>query len=649
MTLSELSLRNARRQAKDYLVYFVTVVMAAALLYSFNGLVFSHEINTLSISMSTLPMMIAMASVVVVCVFGWLVAYATRFMLLRRGRELGTYLLIGLENRQVARLFFLENLTVGSFALLLGTALGGLLYQALRAIVLTLFGLPYTFAFGFSLPALGLTAACFALIYLFALHRSRRYIRRARIHDLIYVDRVNEGAVVRTGRKRRRAFAVSIVLGIIGTILLMAGSSIPGVIGAGCVIVFLFGFFHSFASGVPDFFDRQPARKYRGQNLLVFRTLTSKLATMGTLMAVISMIFTATLMSEGAGMVFRGLFAGRAAENACFDLYIGTADDEPLSQDYLDYIQTNLSVEQALCYSIYQREDSLVMDYVESSGEDYYRYFDRDPVLRYSDYAALRAIAGYPPAKLQQGEYLIHCRAYLEEHLADYTRPISCGRAHLTLGGVYTEHLLQNYDTSNGARYILVVPDEAAEGLQVFHHAYAARTASPVTEAQFYDLYDIHYRLEEQNLERSYDEIHTKAMEEEDAAAWTAVTVFPLFFLALSLTMTAATILTIQQLSESERYRRQFALLQKLGMDRREMAKTLRTQFAVYYALPAIPPVLIGVPFIFHFAHAPEPGVMVGMNSPGAIVTISLGIFFLIYAVYILLAYASLKRNVLPK
>ena len=40
VTLSELSLRNARRQARDYLVYFVTVVMAAALLYSFNGLVF---------------------------------------------------------------------------------------------------------------------------------------------------------------------------------------------------------------------------------------------------------------------------------------------------------------------------------------------------------------------------------------------------------------------------------------------------------------------------------------------------------------------------------------------------------------------------------------------------------------------------------
>ena len=87
--------------------------MAATLLYSFNGLVFSQEIITLSKGISMLPLIIVLASVVVVYIFGWLVAYATRFMLLRRGRELGTYLLIGLENRQVARLFFLENLAVG--------------------------------------------------------------------------------------------------------------------------------------------------------------------------------------------------------------------------------------------------------------------------------------------------------------------------------------------------------------------------------------------------------------------------------------------------------------------------------------------------------------------------------------------------------
>ena len=650
VTLSELSLRNAKRQARDYLVYFVTVVMAAALLYSFNGLVFSQEIITLSKGISVLPLMIVLASVVVVCVFGWLVAYATRFMLLRRGRELGLYLLIGLENRQLARLFFLENLAVGGCALVLGTALGGLFYQAFRAIVLALFGLPYAFSFGFSLPALGLTVLYFALIYLFALRRSRKYIRRANIHDLIYVDRANEGMVIQTGNVRRWMFSFSIVLGVAGTCLLMAGGAIFGITGAGCVIAFLFGFFLSFASGVPAFFDRRPARKYRGQSLLVFRTLTAKLATMGVLMATISMIFTATLISEGAGLVFRGLFAGRAAENACFDLYIGSAGDGAVSRDYFDYIQDNISVERELHYCVYQAEDSRVMDYVERMGEDYHRYFDRDPVLRYSDYAALRAIAGYPPVELTPGEYLIHCRAYLEKHLTGYTQPISLGGTSLIPGGVHAEHLMQNYDTGNGARYILVVPDEAAEGLPVFHHAYAAKTTQPVTEAQFDVLCDINYRLGEQNLlEPSYDEIHTKASEKAEEAVQTVLFVFPLFYLALALTMTAATILTIQQLSETERYKRQFQLLQKLGMDRREMARTLRNQFAIYYVLPAVPPVLIGAPFILHLASAPEPGVMVGMSSPLAIVAISLGLFFLIYAIYILLAYTSLKRNVMPE
>ena len=644
VTLSKLSLRNAKRQAQDYLVYFVTVVMAAALLYSFNALTFSREISTLAQSMEMLPFMIALATVVVVCVFGWLVAYATKFMLLRRGRELGTYLLIGLENRQVARLFFLENLAVGGCALALGTVLGGLLYQAFRALTLALFKQPYRFSFGFSLPALGLTVVCFGLIYLFALRRSRRYIRKANIHDLIYSDRLNEGVVIQARKKRRWIFGASILLGVVGTFLIMVRDLAVATAGAGCLILFLFGFFLSFASGVPAFFDKRPARKYRGVTLLVFRTLTAKLATMGVLMATIAMIFTATIISEGSGLVFRGLFEGRAAENACFDLYLGVGDDRDPSV-YLDYIHENIPVEQSLEYQVYLSGSHTVRDYIETQTVYYYFNFVQEPVLRWSDYAALRAIAGYRAVELKEGQYLFHCMTYLEEVLRDYREPLTLGDVTLQPGGVYTEHLSQSGGTVNGRGYILVVPDEAVEGLEVHHWAYAAKTVQPVTRAQFYDLWDINERT---SSGISSNTITTRAQEEAEMASQTALFVFPLYYLALSLTMTAATILTIQQLSESERYKRQFSLLQKLGMDRREMAKALRTQFAIYYALPAVPPVLIGAPFILHLASLPEPGVMVGASSPWAIVLSALAVFFLVYAVYIVLAYTSLKRNVLP-
>lgn len=93
-----------------------------------------------------------------------------------------------------------------------------------------------------------------------------------------------------------------------GTVLLLAGGLLFGLVGAGCIIAFLYGFFLSFASGVPAFFEKHPGRKYRGQTLVIFRTLTAKLATMGVVMATISLLFTATLLSEGSGMVFSALF-----------------------------------------------------------------------------------------------------------------------------------------------------------------------------------------------------------------------------------------------------------------------------------------------------------------------------------------------------
>ncbi|MDE6673196.1 MAG: ABC transporter permease, partial [Acetatifactor sp.] len=234
-----------------------------------------------------------------------------------------------------------------------------------------------------------------------------------------------------------------------------------------------------------------------------------------------------------------------------------------------------------------------------------------------------------------------------------YDQPITLGDTTLTPGSVYTEHLSQGTGVANGRGYILVVPDEAVNGLAVHHLSYAAKTVQPVSEAQYDALNDIadreYDKQENQENVLSYCYVFTKANEDAEIAVQTTLFVFPLFYLALALTMTSATILTIQQLSETEHYQRQFALLRKLGMGRWEMSKALSHQFAIYYIMPAVPPVLISVPFIYNLARLPEPGIMVGMNSPRVIVTISLGIFFLIYAIYILLAYTSLKRNVLPK
>lgn len=646
MTLFKLSIRNAKRQAQDYLVYFVTIILAAALVYAFNGLVFSQEILTLSSMLSSLPLVIVLSSIVVVCIIGWLVQYTTRFMLSRRSRELGTYILIGLENRQVAKLFFWENLVVGSIALILGTFLGNLLFQALRAITLSLFHVPYTFSFAFSLKALGLTIFYFSLVYLFALVSSHHRICTMKINELIYYDRQNQGEVIKKSQHRRKIFTISIVLGILGTILLLFRNLALGILGAIFIIIFLYGFFISFSSGVPAYFDKRPVQKYKGHHLLIFRSLSSKLATMGIVMATIALLFTATLLSEGSGMLFHAMFQSRASQTTCYDLFIGSTGQEANQfDDYLAYIGANIPVEKSMQYHIYQAENMQITQYLDENT-DYYYFNDYDTLMRASDYAALRAMLEYPEVSIEPGTYLIHCMSYLEKSMQQYSDPIVVDTHTLKPGNVCTEIFTQSLWDGNGRGFILVVPDEIAEARPISHSIYAAMTAEPVPEQKFRVITAI--RDKKDSTIAGYDTIFAKSMVEKENAAMYAVIVFPLYYLALVLTMVSATILTIQQLSETNRYQRQFSLLDKLGMDRREMRQTLYRQFAIYYTMPALPPILISIPFLVALGKAFSPGDLNGTGHLLSIIGATLGLFFCIYSIYILMAFTSLKRNALP-
>lgn len=647
MTYFKLALRNARRQTRDYLIYFSTVILATALMYSFNALIFSPEVQALSNRLSALPLTIALASIVVVCIFGWLVSYMTRFMLARRSRELGTYLLIGLENRQVAWLFFGENLTVGGMALVLGILLGNLLFQVLWAIVLALFHKPYQFAFSFSFKTLGLTLAYFVFIYLFAQLKCSRYIRSMKIYDLIYFDRQNEVAAFQTGKTRRRTFLVSIVLGILGTFMLMAGNLTSGIVGAAFVIAFLYGFFVSFSSGVPAYFEKHTAQKYRGQTLLVFRTLSAKLSTMGVVMATIALLFTATLISEGTGMIFHTIFENRAEQNAGFDLLVSTGDsDKPEYTFCRDYMEINWPICASREYSLYLAETATVTDYVAANTE-YYRYYDKDTLLRWSDYTALREMLGYAPITLEPGRYLIHCEPYLATLLEKWDTSISIDGQDLQKGGLYTEALAQYLYNMNGYGFTLVVPDEYIENRPVRLTLYAALTEYPVSESQYNDLSDQLRNASSMGMSLGDSDmlLYCKTIDQNEAVSMITMMVFPLFYLAIVLTMTAASILTVQQLSETDHYRHQFELLRKLGMCRRDMMKVLRRQMAIYYALPAVPPILIAVPFLLNLSIQ----TMVESSHPIIITCIALGLFFLIYAIYILMAHSSLKRRVIPE
>ena len=107
----KLSLQNAKKQVVEYMIYIITMVITVALLLSFNMIIFSEEIAVIINEKSILPLILITVSVLVVLVISALVKHITVFMVRKRSREFGLYMLLGVENNDIAkrRRAFLEK------------------------------------------------------------------------------------------------------------------------------------------------------------------------------------------------------------------------------------------------------------------------------------------------------------------------------------------------------------------------------------------------------------------------------------------------------------------------------------------------------------------------------------------------------------
>lgn len=118
--LKKLSIRNAKRQAKDYIIYFITVIIAVALMFSFNSIAVLEDIKELSTLMKSFSNAILGISFIIVFVMAWLINYTMKFMLEKRSKEFGTYQVLGLEKKDIANMFTLENIVIGILAFIIG-------------------------------------------------------------------------------------------------------------------------------------------------------------------------------------------------------------------------------------------------------------------------------------------------------------------------------------------------------------------------------------------------------------------------------------------------------------------------------------------------------------------------------------------------
>ena len=105
MMLFKLSLKNIKKSFKDYTIYFFTLILGVSIFYVFNSI--DSQTVLLNVTKSTAEIIDLMVnllsgvSVFVSFILGFLIIYASRFLIKRRNKEFGIYLTLGMSKRKI--------------------------------------------------------------------------------------------------------------------------------------------------------------------------------------------------------------------------------------------------------------------------------------------------------------------------------------------------------------------------------------------------------------------------------------------------------------------------------------------------------------------------------------------------------------------
>lgn len=122
--LFKLSFNNMKKSIKDYSIYFLTLVLGVSIFYMFNSLDSQQAMLQVSESQrSIIKLMIIMLgyiSIFVAIILGLLIVYANNFLINRRKKEFGVYMLLGMGKKQISKIILLETIFVGIISLIIG-------------------------------------------------------------------------------------------------------------------------------------------------------------------------------------------------------------------------------------------------------------------------------------------------------------------------------------------------------------------------------------------------------------------------------------------------------------------------------------------------------------------------------------------------
>lgn len=600
----KLSLRNLRRSISDYFIYVVTLILCFSMIFAYNALIFSDPVRLLAQNLNTIFTMILMVTLVIILILGWLIAYIVGFIFNQRSREFACYMTLGMETKNISRMFSMEQLFIGLITFLIGILLGNVIYYGLCQIIFHTFETSLPIDLSYLLPAFFLTLGCFLVMFAAVLFFQNRNLKKVSVTELLDFNRQHE--TIPPQKKSRHlqriiAFILCAPAGFALLLLSMYGiidmsfASVAMFTGMVLQIASILLFYREVSTLIYSYYEKNPKKNYRGERLYFYRQLTSQLSHNGRRLGILALLAFIAILGFCGAFISTSAMETSLKESTPFSIGFQQLynDDHPEytleTRGFEDIITRYSPITGSRLYTLYQFPESFILE--EMGLYDGAAVKAEDIAMKLSDYNALRTMLGYEPVSLAPGTYIAHCLNDEMRNTALHVRPtLSLNGQTYAFAAAYDEYFSVSDLTGYGG--LIVLEDHVLEGMVPYFYCAAYMTKDPLPQ-ECADAVSAHIEaLEAQDPDLPY----LRFSERESTIMGTRTSNMFLVLLAAYTSLIClfiiGTVLCVQQLFESRKCRHQYELLLHMGADRSDLKKGIRKELALYFLLPTVIPLI---------------------------------------------------------
>lgn len=684
--LFNISLKNIRKSLKDYTVYFFTLILGVAIFYVFNAIdsqsvMLDVRENMMDI-IKLMNDMLSGVSVFVSCILGFLIIYASRFLIKRRNKEFGIYLTLGMSKRKISVILFFETLLIGIVSLVAGLVIGTILSQFMSVIVANMFDADMTkFKFIFSMKACIKTLIYFAIMYVLVMIFNTFSISRCKLIDLLNAGKKTEKVTMKNPIVCTIVFVIGV--GILsyaywmvtrGVRTLNTFDKIGIPIALGCVATFLI--FWSVSGFMIRIFTSIKSVYYKGVNSFVLRQFCSKINTTVFSTTVICIMLFITISVLSAALSMKDSLSKDLDSMCPVDVQLAKYSYDAMSEAYATSQDMNEKDREML-------EDSKlsIIETLNNSGFDAQKYFKdvaeyniyntgltvKDtlgdintddykfmadtimPVMTIGDYNSVARLYGNSTYELNDDEYII---------VADYKNMVMIRNQALKKGiilSVNGKEYKPRYNeckdgfvqigVQNMNDGILVVPDNAVKPQQVRNMGLSADYRADTKEERYSIETQLDNLMKNISFKKSFISWNSRIELAESSVGLGALVTFIALYLGIIFLISSAAILALRELSDSADNKERYGMLRKLGVDERMIDMALFKQIGIFFAFPLILALIhsvFGIKFINIIL------ATMGMSSMAASIGLTLAFVAVIYGGYFLITYLCSRSIIRP-